>query len=878
MNTIKIKSNAMALFIVVITGCLTIRINAQLQTARIFTNGMVLQRNLEIPVWGTAGAGDTIIVTLNSVADTAFADSEGKWEATLPAMSAGGPHIMTIACGDLSLTRTNVYIGDVWLAAGQSNMQFKLSQSDGGADEIANANNQTIRQFFVQNTLGDEPVEDVQSGSAWTAAVTSSVGDFTAVGYYFARDLQPAIGIPVGIINASQGGARIETFMSKEILGYDEQDVTLASGENERQPTVAFNTMINPLLRVPIKGIIWYQAESNGDNMEDAISYGNLFKKLIIAYRNSWGLGDIPFLWVQLPNQGTAAVESAPNSWDAWPRLRAEQSRVLSLPNTGEATTIDVGEVDIHPTNKEPVGHRLSLVARKVAYGEDIVYSGPRYKNHTLLDDGGVKIRFEHIGGGLVAKNSVNDSIHWFSIAGSNGTLYPAEAILEGDSVIVRSNQVTEPVIIRYAWEYNPENINFYNVEELPAVPFLINAVNPGFGINSYTTTATVIERWKSVVLSWKVYGASSVTLNGEPVDSADGIRMWPGDTTEYILRAVNRNDAGDIVADSITINVIEPLPTILLESDLGDIIAPETEVTLIANLTIPAGLTIEKVEFFVDDVLLFTDTETPYEIKWTPPAPGEYAIQAIVTDANSAVVESNTLNLLVTNLNVITFEAENATRTGGGSVKSSSEASGGKYVDLTDAWILTFSGINVPESKNYQLSIRYLLNYESPKTQNLMINGSLFSSIAFTAPNITTWMTYRVDVPLVAGENEIKIEGSWNWMSFDYIALAGEGLTGIEDVLTNRNLNVTLSQNRPNPFTLTTSITYSLPEPGNVLLEVYDITGKKVAQLVNETETAGTHLYQFNAGNLPGGVYITRLLFNTITTTRRMLLLKEKN
>jgi sialate O-acetylesterase len=848
--------------------------DAQLQTARIFNNGMVLQCEMDIPVWGTAGAGDTVVVSLNGVSDTAIADEAGKWEAKLAAMSAGGPYTMTIISGNTTLTRTDVYLGDVWLASGQSNMEFKLSQSEGGTAEIAVANNQTIRQFLVQNTLGDEPAEDVPSNSAWTAAIAATVGNFTAVGYYFAKYLQQDIGIPVGIINASKGGARIETFMSEEMLGYDEKDITLANGEAERQPTVAYNTMIHPLLRAPIKGIIWYQAESNGDNMEDALSYGHLFKKLINSYRELWGLGDIPFIWVQLPNQGAAATESAPNAWDAWPKLREAQSKALVLPNTGEATTMDVGDVDIHPVKKEPVGKRLSLVARKVAYGEDLVYSGPRYKGHILPGDGSVKIGFDHVGGGLVAKNSIGDSIHWFSMAGSNGTLYKADAVIAGDSVVVKCAQVPEPAIIRYAWEYNPVNINFYNAEDLPAVPFYIFAVNPGFGIRSFASTATVIERGKSAVLSWEVYGASSVTLNGEPVDSIDGLRVLPRDTAVYILRAVNRNNEAETDSATLTIDVIEPRPTILLKSDVGDMVAPGTEITFTAELTIPEGLTIEKVEFYIDDALLFTDTEAPYEVTWTPLGAGEYAVKAVVTDANEKMVESNTIDLVVTNLTVLTFEAENATRTGSGSVKSSTKASGGKYVDLTDAWTLTFSGIHVPETKEYQLSIRYLLNYESPKTQNLKINGVLFTSIEFTAANTNTWMTYRLDVPLAAGDNEIMIEGVWNWMSFDYISIAGEGLVSIRDIEPDRNSGLMLSDNFPNPFSRSTRIDYFLPQTGHVLLEVFDVNGRRVASLVNEEQMAGTHSCQFVAGkDIYCGVYVAKLSFNQNTLTRRMVI-----
>jgi len=877
MNNSKIKIHIIVFAIILWMAFITTEVDAQLQTARIFTNGMVLQRDMHIPVWGTAIAGDTVVVTLNGEADTVITNVQGKWQADLPAMSAGGPHSMTISNNTQTLTRTQVYIGDVWLASGQSNMAMKLSQSDSGAAEIAVVNNQTIRQFFVQTTLGNDTTEDVPSGSAWSPAISSTVGNFTAVGYYFARDLQRDISVPVGIINSSLGGARIETFMSKEMLGYDEQEVTLANGEPERQPTVAFNTMIHPLIRVPVKGIIWYQAESNGDNMNDAISYGPLFKKLIVSYRNLWGLGDFPFIWVQLPIQGTAAIESQPNAWDAWPQLRANQSKALSLPNTGEATTIDVGAVDIHPTNKRDVGYRLSLVARKVAYAEDIIYSGPRYKSHASIGGGQIKIAFDHIGGGLVAKNSIGDSIHWFSMAGSDSILHSAKAVISNDSVIVSCSQVPSPLIVRYAWEYNPVNVNFYNDANLPAVPFIFNVVDPAFGINSFTTSATTIERWKSAVLSWKVYRASSVTLNGELVDSIDGMSMRPTDTTKYILRAVNRNDTTKIVSDSITINVIEPRPTISIKSDLGDIVVPDTTVTFTADVKTPSGGSIVKVDFYIDGVLLSTDSTAPYQAKLTTSALGVFAINAIVKDGNGAEVESNIISLEVTNLTVIIFEAEKAVRTGtGNTVKNSALTSGGKYVDLQDAWTLTFNGIIVPKTKTYQLIIRYLLNYESPKTQNLLINGALFTSIVFTAPNTSTWMTYRLDVPLDSGDNVIEIQGSWNWMSFDYIALSGPGLVGIKSVKTDNYSGFSLLQNSPNPFSSSTNIVYNLPKSGHVLLDVYDITGKKIAQLVNENLTTGNHSAQFNAGKLSGGVYFVRLTFNSISLTKRMIIIRK--
>ncbi len=876
MNYTERKFYSTAIVFVILAVCLTTQVNAQLQTARIFGNGMVLQRDKEISVWGKSAAGDTVYATLDIESDTVITDAEGNWEVSFPAMGAGGPYTMTLESNSGSITR-NVYVGDVWLACGQSNMNMVLSQSDGGVAEAASANYPTIRQFKVQGILGTEPANDVPAGSSWKPATSEYAGEFSAVGYYFARDLQADIKIPIGIINSSLGGARIETFMSEEMLGFDENDVVLANGEQERQPTLAYNTMIHPLIKFPVKGVIWYQGESNADNMKDALAYGNLFKRLITDWRELWGLGDIPFLWVQLPAQGTPAVESVPGAWDTWPQLRAGQSRAMSLPYTGEAVTIDVGDEDIHPTNKEPVGYRLSRIARKVAYEEDIVYSGPRYKSHRNLNDGRYKIEFDHTNDGLVAINSVNDSVHWFSMAKSDGSLVSAKAILDSDSVIVWSDGVADPVAIRYAWEYNPENTNLYNQYELPAAPFFIIADHPGFTIGAFNSSDTIIERGSGAVLNWTVYGASSVTLNNEPVDSVDGIMVWPSDTTVYTLRAVSRFDTEDKNSATITIDVIEPLPTIVLSSDLGEVIEPGTEITLIANASTKGGNSVVKVEFFVDDELLSVDSLAPYEVKWSSDTVGVFNMTGIVYDNIGVSVQSAPLVIDVTLLEMAIYEAEDASFTGSGTEVSSAAASGGKYMDMTDGWVLTFSGISITETKNYQLSIRYLLNYESPKSQNLVVNGTPFSTIEFTAPNKTTWMTYRVNIQLVAGDNEIQIVGSWNWMSFDYIAIAMEDTTATstsEYFIDKESMKIALN-NYPNPFNSSTLIAYNLPEQGYVELEIFDIAGKKVAVIVNESMPAGSHSLEFDTAHLDSGVYFSKLSVNSAVTMKKMLLVR---
>jgi hypothetical protein len=530
---------------------------AAVQLSKIFTSGMVLQRDSEIPVWGTVSSNDTITISFLGPDITTIADTNGNWTITLPAKTAGGPNTMVILTRTQTITLTDVYIGDVWFASGQSNMEMQVNYPiDSSASIIAAANYQTIRQFKIPKGLSNDPSEDLPSGCAWTPATSANVGNFSAVGYLFAKELYQDLSIPIGIINSSYGGSRIETWMSKEMLGYDESDTVLASGEPERQPTVAFNKMIHPLLKFPIKGFIWYQGESNADYMQDAIAYGNIFKTMINGWRSLWGLGNIPFLWVQLPNYGE--VYSTPQPWDAWPQLRAGQTSALVLPNTGEAVTIDVGSTDIHPTNKIPVGHRLALVARKIAYGEDIVYQGPRYKRNHLREDGKIEIEFNYIADSLVAKNSLNGSVGGFAVAGSDNNLVWAQAVIDSGKVLVWNNSIAEPLIVRYAWEYNPATANLYNSAGLVAAPFLTD-VNPGFKVTRFQAGNSTIEQGQSTTLTWNVFGASSITLDGSPVDSAATIHISPVVNTTYTLLAVNREDINDIDTAKITVAVLNP-------------------------------------------------------------------------------------------------------------------------------------------------------------------------------------------------------------------------------------------------------------------------------------------------------------------------------
>lgn len=1002
-------------------------LEAQIQLSRIFNNGMVLQREHIIPVWGTSTPNDSVYVSLDGVTVSTKADTSGNWRLELPAHGAGGPFSMTVASTSATtVTYTDVYIGDVWLASGQSNMELEINSADSAASVKAAANDQRIRQFKIPKALANEPSGTLPPSSIWRPATSQYVGSFTAVGYFFAKQLREHLDIPIGIINSSYGGSRIETWMSDEMLGFDEGDIVLANGEPERQPTVAYNKMIHPLLDFPIKGFIWYQGESNADNLEDALEYGELFKTMINGWRELWGLGDIPFLWIQLPNFNNPSV--VPQVWDAWPQLRKGQSSALSFPNTGEVVTIDVGAVDIHPTYKQPVGRRLALVARKVAYGEDLVYSGPRYRSNILREDGTIAINFDHVGGGLVAEGSDSGEIYEFAVGDENGNLSWANARLENDQVIVWSETVTEPALVRYAWEFNPAKVNLYNAEGLPAAPFMVD-VNPGFKIASFKAARTAVETGQSTTLSWLVFGASSITLDGTEVDSSGSITISPVENTTYTMIAVNRDDANEIDTAVVSITVLDPNqinralnrpatsstyetsegidqlpgkavddsmqtrwssawqvgdadsdpdpmvddnpddewiavdlgeaidieriiiywesafgshydidvsydgylwntvfeeragnggedniafdnpvsgrfvrihglqratqfgfsiweiavygllaelkpPTITLGAVMGNVISQGTTAALTATVSDTDG-EVNEVTFYADGELLIVDNSAPFSANFTPAEGTEFEITGVAVDNDGLRVQSEPYYIFIDDGTLTRFEAEKAAHTGSGNaVINSAQCSGGKYLEMRDAWTLTFNNVNVETAGDYLLSIAYLLNFESPKHQYLVVNGDTTAYVKFTAPSTTIWLKTGLKIPLVAGNNVIEFHGEWNWMSFDYIAVQGATIVSNE---TTENLpeGFTLSQNYPNPFNPSTKVSYSLPGAGFVNLEVYDITGRKIRTLVNEVKQAGVYETNFDANGLASGVYFYKIHFGSTVLTKSMILLK---
>jgi sialate O-acetylesterase len=635
------------LWLLVTVICLPVTAFTEVRLPKIFSSNMVLQQGVELPVWGWAEPGERVAVIFNKTTIRVRTGNDGKWQVKFPALNAGGPYNMIIRGKNL-IELKNILIGEVWICSGQSNMQWRVDQSNNAEEEIAAANYPKIRFFTVPRAVAQSPQDDISSGE-WVECSPETVAGFSAVGYFFGRDLHQELDVPIGLINTSWGGTVAETWISpntistdpdfkesliklqqldlesyrkakmdqiKEILGgdipkedqgmkgnepvwagldfndnswrsiktpmywenqgyididgigwyrkdvqlneeqtnanvtlhlgkVDDSDITFFNGieigkiegqydeervytidkkylrpgknviavrvhdtggnggiwgdpenqflaiGNEKEdisgewkfrisraevaevnvgpnsyPTLLFNAMINPLIPYPIKGAIWYQGESNAGR---AKQYQRVFPSLINDWRNHWNLGDFPFLFVSLANYTKAPEQPGESDWA---ELREAQTKTLSLPNTGMALAIDIGEADdIHPGNKQDVGKRLALNAFKIAYGKDVVHSGPMYRE-VVFTNGKATIEFSETGSGL----KVNDRYGYlkgFTLAGADRKFYWAKAeLLDDQTVVVFSEDVPNPVAVRYGWANNPDDLNLYNMEGLPANPF----------------------------------------------------------------------------------------------------------------------------------------------------------------------------------------------------------------------------------------------------------------------------------------------------------------------------------------------------------------------------------------------------------------------
>ncbi|MGJ8653142.1 MAG: sialate O-acetylesterase [Opitutaceae bacterium] len=466
-------------------SCICHAADQALKLAGIFGDQMVLQQNTDAAIWGQGTAGETVKITSSwnrrSVVE-AKVDGDGKWRTRIRTPKAGGPFQIEVMSGDEAIQLQNVLSGEVWICSGQSNMQWKLRGFgvDHFKEEVQKAKYPQIRFCAVPQVLALEPQEDVKA--KWSTCNPQTALNFSAVAYFFGSRLHQELDVPIGLISTNWGGSSVEAWTSSEVLEkelsdyvgktknytkwHEESGLTytkkeLPKGLNQRSPTVLYNHMIQPLIPFSFRGVIWYQGESNVD---EPVAYRSLFPAMINDWRARWGQGDFPFYYVQI-----APFAYKQNKIPA-AFLREAQTMALSVPNTGMISTMDIGEVnDIHPKPKKPVGERLARLALARDYGRtDLVDSGPHYKVHRV-ERSQIRLGFESVGGGLTTSDG--GELTDFTIAGKDQVFHPATAAIDGITVLVRSDEVPNPVAVRFGWG-NADSTNFTNKEGLPAPSF----------------------------------------------------------------------------------------------------------------------------------------------------------------------------------------------------------------------------------------------------------------------------------------------------------------------------------------------------------------------------------------------------------------------
>jgi sialate O-acetylesterase len=492
----KISNKILLLFSFVLSGAIAA---AQIKLPALVSDNMVLQQSAKVNLWGWAAPNESIKIQLGWQKDLVEtkADAKGNWKVVISTPKADEKKYTIILQASNTITLHNVVLGEVWVCSGQSNMFFPVGKQEGTwktgvknyEEEIKNADFPLIRLFTVATVASEKPLDDVKGN--WKECSPESINDFSAVAYFFARDLFQNIKTPIGLISTSWGGTKAEAWTSAKTLEENKDLVlilienaqkekqyytdleayytNLKNGNNEtkvlkkpkrseenKYPYVLYNGMLHPIINYTMKGVIWYQGESNA---EKALLYQTLFPAMVQSWRDDWKQGDFPFYYVQIaPHKGQNAF--------------IREAQLLSLnkiKNSGMAVTTDVGnETNIHPIDKQTVGYRLSLIARAKTYDEKkLVYSGPIY-NHIESDKKQIKVFFDYADSGLIQKGK---ELREFEIAGDDKVFYPAEAKIKGKIVVVSSDKVKNPVAVRFAWKPVPDP-NLFNTDNLPASPF----------------------------------------------------------------------------------------------------------------------------------------------------------------------------------------------------------------------------------------------------------------------------------------------------------------------------------------------------------------------------------------------------------------------
>lgn len=486
----------------ILLACYPVVVRCEVRLPAFLSSHMVLQRDQPIHIWGWAEPGEKVSVELHGIARDTVADDLGAWSVFLPPAPAGGPYQLAVN-GANRVVLDDVLIGDVWFASGQSNMEMPLKGFVGAplknsAEEIAHATHPQIRLLRIPQTPADYPLRD--SKASWVACSPEAASDFSAVAYFFGRDISEREHVPLGLIDSSWGGTVAEAWVSLEGLSSDaglmpvfatrarmmqtQADVPAMIARDKREdaaakeagqpapkhvwhpdprswaPSALFNGMVAPFTPFAIKGVIWYQGESNS-RLAFAPMYARLFPALINDWRAQWHEGDFPFLFVQISSFRS-------DSSEAWAAIREAQRRTLSVANTAMAVTIDIGNPDnVHPADKQTVGARLALAARALAYGEHVEYCGPMFRR-AVPEAGSMRIWFDHVGSGLESKGG---ELTGFEIAGEDGRFVSATARIEGKTVVASDPNVPHPKAVRYGWNNAPV-VNLFNSAGLPASPF----------------------------------------------------------------------------------------------------------------------------------------------------------------------------------------------------------------------------------------------------------------------------------------------------------------------------------------------------------------------------------------------------------------------
>ena len=682
---LRLQNAPVVLRATLVAACLlhTIPAQADVTLPKVFSDHAVLQRDLPLPIWGTAEPGEKVTVKLGDAQAATTADTPGKWSVTLPAMKANAVGQDLTVSGKNTIAVKDVLIGEVWLCSGQSNMDWAVGSGDASDKAFAKEHNPMLRLFTVMVNPQSKPQLDISgplakgmqehrdaggttlgpSGS-WHKARPETITRFSGVAYFFGRHVQEHLKVPVGLILASCGATRIQTWISPSALEPFEKPKVDGKPFSHNDPSALYNGMIHPLLNYRLRGAIWYQGESNASGTE-AFNYRHLLSAMIRSWRTEFRNPDLAFHIVQLPPYGNGSVPPGIGHESGWGLLRESQTLAALLhKNTGLAVITDFGG-SIHPNPKRPAGERLGLAARGITYGEKIVYSGPMLKSVKFDGDKAI-LSFAHVGGGLVAKEMVltpkADSfvdayrvkegspdrvpLFGFTVCGKDKVFHPAQAEIVGDTVVVSSSsKVADPIAVRYGWA-NYSVCNLFNREGLPASPFrtdlLVASLTFAGGTGGTVSPSSSLLVTKGI--------ETPILARAKPGYHFAGWTVLRGSATFANDKAASTTVA--ILDDATTIqaNFISSVQAAITEPISPVVVKVGMKVTIKATASVVnRDGKVKKVEFFRDDVKIGEATSAPFYCEWSNTIAGTHALTAKATDDSGQVETSAPVYVVVT-------------------------------------------------------------------------------------------------------------------------------------------------------------------------------------------------------------------------------------